>query len=213
MKKLFNRKGITLISLVITIIILIIISTIVISIGIRENGILNKSKYAKEEYLNIQENEKEQINSLYSQMLISTNEHSKITMNIEELNKIIDEKVNEKINGLISKQLKYEEKYKFTSTEISQGATNKNYIVEEDGIYYVEIYAETGNTVSNMQVLIHYNGNNISGNYDREGGTHATASANAIISAKKGEYILGYFYSSEKVTTDGTFNYKIIKIQ
>ncbi|MCI8346075.1 MAG: hypothetical protein HFJ42_09135 [Clostridia bacterium] len=49
MKKLFNRKGITLISLVITIIILIIISTIVISIGIRENGILNKSKYAKEE--------------------------------------------------------------------------------------------------------------------------------------------------------------------
>lgn len=206
-------NGITLISLVITIILLIILAGIAINLSIGENGLFSKTKYVKEEYLNAQENEKEQINSLYSQMLIATNENSKITINIEELNKIIDEKVNEKINRLISQPLKHEEKYKFTSSEISQGATNKHYTVEDDGIYYVEIYAETGDTVSNIQTLICYNGNNISGNYDRVGETHGTASANAIINAKKGEYILGYFYSSQKVATGGTFNYKIIKIQ
>lgn len=48
MKQLLkNRKGITLISLVITIIVLIILASIAISLGLKENGILNKAKYAK----------------------------------------------------------------------------------------------------------------------------------------------------------------------
>lgn len=50
MKQFFkNKKGITLISLVITIILLIILAGIVISLGLGENGIFNKAKYAKEE--------------------------------------------------------------------------------------------------------------------------------------------------------------------
>lgn len=44
-----DRRGITLISLVITIIILIILAGITINLTIGENGIFNKSKYAKEE--------------------------------------------------------------------------------------------------------------------------------------------------------------------
>ncbi len=44
-----NKRGITLISLVITIILLIIIASIAISLGIGEGGILNKAKHAKEE--------------------------------------------------------------------------------------------------------------------------------------------------------------------
>lgn len=42
------NKGITLISLVITIILLIILAAIVINLGIKENGIFNKAKQAKE---------------------------------------------------------------------------------------------------------------------------------------------------------------------
>lgn len=43
-----NRKGITLIALVITIVILIILSAVTINLTIGENGIFNKAKYAKE---------------------------------------------------------------------------------------------------------------------------------------------------------------------
>ena len=45
----FNNKGITLISLVITIIVLIILATISIGTLGGENGLIKKSKYAKEQ--------------------------------------------------------------------------------------------------------------------------------------------------------------------
>ena len=47
-----NTKGITLIALVITIIVLIILAGVTINLTLGENGIFNKAKYAKEEYLN-----------------------------------------------------------------------------------------------------------------------------------------------------------------
>jgi len=63
MKKM---KGITLISLVITIIILIILAGVGINLTIGENGIFNKAKYAKDKYLNEQSLEEEQLNELYA---------------------------------------------------------------------------------------------------------------------------------------------------
>ena len=44
-----NKKGITLISLVVTIIVLIILAGIGINLALGENGLFNKSEYAKEE--------------------------------------------------------------------------------------------------------------------------------------------------------------------
>ena len=44
-----KNKGITLISLIITIVLLIILASISISLSIRENGLFNKAKYASEE--------------------------------------------------------------------------------------------------------------------------------------------------------------------
>ena len=44
-----KNNGITLIALVITIIVLIILAGVAISLTIGENGLLNRTKYAKEE--------------------------------------------------------------------------------------------------------------------------------------------------------------------
>ncbi len=68
-----NIKGITLISLVITIIILIILAGININLVLGENGLFSRAKQAKEEYINAQIAEQEGINNLEKQ--------------IEELNK------------------------------------------------------------------------------------------------------------------------------
>ena len=56
-----KNKGITLIALVITIIILIILAGIAINLTIGDNGILNKTKYASEEYKNATEKEKQEL--------------------------------------------------------------------------------------------------------------------------------------------------------
>lgn len=61
-------EGITLISLVITIILLIILAGIAINLSIGENGIFNKAKYAKEKYINAQNLEEEQLSELYNEV-------------------------------------------------------------------------------------------------------------------------------------------------
>ena len=63
MKKM---KGITLISLVITIIILMILAGVAINLTIGENGILRKAQYARGEYNNAVATEEEELNELYA---------------------------------------------------------------------------------------------------------------------------------------------------
>ena len=63
-----NKKGITLISLVITIILLIILAGIGINLSIGENGLFNKAKYAKNKYLNAQRQEEQGLNELYEEL-------------------------------------------------------------------------------------------------------------------------------------------------
>ena len=69
MKNLLKaKKGITLISLVITIILLIILAGIGINLSLGENGLFNKAKYAKNKYLNAQRQEEEGLNELYEEL-------------------------------------------------------------------------------------------------------------------------------------------------
>lgn len=96
-----NKHGITLISLVITIILLIILASIGINLSIGENGLFNKAKYARDKYINAQETEKKNINDLYSQMLIATNDSSQITISIEDLKTIINEQVKNEVSQLL----------------------------------------------------------------------------------------------------------------
>ena len=63
-----KEKGITLVSLVVTIIILIILAGISINIVLGDNGIINKAQQARENTLLGQEEEAKQLNSLYSQL-------------------------------------------------------------------------------------------------------------------------------------------------
>jgi len=92
-------KGITLISLVITIILLIIIAGIGISLSIGENGLLNKQKLAKQSYINSEKEEEKQINDLYSQMLIATNDDAKVTISVKDLKQLINETVDSKLQS------------------------------------------------------------------------------------------------------------------
>ena len=63
-----RESGITLVSLVITIIVLIIIAGITINMTVGENGILNKAKDTKKNTENFMEGEEQDINELYDFM-------------------------------------------------------------------------------------------------------------------------------------------------
>ena len=63
-----NSKAITLIALIITIVILIILAGVVISLSLGNNGLFNKAKDAKEQYLNAQNYEESQIGEFDSKV-------------------------------------------------------------------------------------------------------------------------------------------------
>lgn len=56
-----QQKGITLVALVITIVVLIILAGVAISLTLSDNGIFNKSKTARDEYLTAANTEKSDI--------------------------------------------------------------------------------------------------------------------------------------------------------
>lgn len=89
-----RRRGITLVALVVTVIILLIIAGIIVTLTIGEQGILIKAQNAGKNYVIAEEQESKTLENLYSSMLIATNDDSTITISIEDLNKIIDDRVN-----------------------------------------------------------------------------------------------------------------------
>lgn len=65
-KKVLKFNGITLISLVITIVILIILAGVGINLSLGENGIFKRAKQAKNMYLTAEEKEQQELNELYA---------------------------------------------------------------------------------------------------------------------------------------------------
>lgn len=63
-----NQNGITLISLVITIIILLILAGVSLNLVLGENGLIRRSQEAKEAYTQSQSEEAEQLNEVESWM-------------------------------------------------------------------------------------------------------------------------------------------------
>ena len=61
-----NQKGITLVSLVVTIIVLIILAAVSISLVLGENGIINRAKNGANDYQNAAAHESNQINAVDS---------------------------------------------------------------------------------------------------------------------------------------------------
>jgi len=82
-----RNKGITLIALVFTIVILIILAGVAISLSLGENGIFSKAQQAKQEYVNQQEKEEQELQDMYSKMLVATD--GQFTGGLTELKKLI----------------------------------------------------------------------------------------------------------------------------
>ena len=63
-----KNRGITLITLVITIVLLIILAGIMINIGLGENGLFTRAKEARDKYLLAEKEEEKLLNELYKQL-------------------------------------------------------------------------------------------------------------------------------------------------
>lgn len=125
-----RNTGITLITLVITIIIMLILVGITINLTIGEGGIITKAQEAGKNMLLAQEQEKEELNKLYSSMQIATNDDSQITISIQDLNKIIDEKVQAKAQE-IKEELGNASAISYDNTESKLESTNVQDTVDE----------------------------------------------------------------------------------
>ena len=88
-----QNTGITLIALIITIIILLILAGISISLLVGENGLLEKTYHAKEEYQKGAEKEEKDLDDLYSSIKVASD--SQVTLTMEELDKYIEKKIQE----------------------------------------------------------------------------------------------------------------------
>ena len=84
-------------ALVITIIVLLILAGITLNITIGENGIIKIDLLAGEEYKRTEKEDLEELERLYSQIKVATGDGSQIVVNMEDLNRIIDLKVDAKI--------------------------------------------------------------------------------------------------------------------
>ena len=67
-KVLNNNRGVTLVALVVTIVVFVILAAAIINISLGDNGIFQRAKRAKQEYLNQQEAEQEEINAIDSRI-------------------------------------------------------------------------------------------------------------------------------------------------
>lgn len=83
--------GITLISLIITIILLLILAGVALNFTIGENGIFKLAENASKNYMNAQNKELSNLENLYSQIKIATNDDAKITISVEDLKTLIKE--------------------------------------------------------------------------------------------------------------------------
>lgn len=108
-----NKKGITLISLVVTIVIIVILAAVAINVAIGDNGLFTKAKLAKNDYTNAIEKEKQSLEDMYGEILVATD--GTITLTAESLNQIIDNKISDALNSVDTTP---------AGTIISYGGTN-----------------------------------------------------------------------------------------
>ncbi len=94
------NKGITLISLIITIILLLILSGVILNLTLGNRGIFNIATNAGKNYMDAQNSELNELDKLYSQVLVA--DDSKVTLSMQELNEYIDRKMEEKMSSNVT---------------------------------------------------------------------------------------------------------------
>ena len=144
-----ENKGITLITLVITIVLLIILAGIMVNIGLGENGLFTRAKDAKNKYMSAEKEEEKMLNELYKQLGIEqeipdNSEHieaGRIVQTPEEWKTIMPNYVSV-VNG---DQIK--ESYKVASVYAVSVGNGKEVPVPID-FYYVGGTYESGIVIS-----------------------------------------------------------------
>lgn len=95
-----------------------------------ENGILNKANLAKKETQDAQEKEQVDLENLYSQILVAANDNAQITISMENLNTLIENKVKDAMKTSMPTP-DYAKRESFTFTDNS-------YTVQKDG--YIQVF-------------------------------------------------------------------------
>lgn len=134
--------GITLVSLIVTIIILLILAGITLGFVFGKNGIIEFAQNAGKNYMKAENEENNTLENSYSSMFIATNDGSQVTINIEDLNKIIDERVEAKIlkNGIANP----------TGCVISQMGNQApdGYLICNGTVYHIEEYKQLADYIN-----------------------------------------------------------------
>jgi microcystin-dependent protein len=177
---LVSAHAITLITLVITIILLIILAGVVINLSLGDNGLIFITKKAKNDYLNAQTSEEDELNNLYSEILVATGDDSKITISVEDLRSLIQEEIK-----------------KSGGTSVPTGS-----IISQMGVSAPDGYLICDGTVYNIsdyQTLANYIKEQF-GKYDYWGGDGETTFA---VPNLQGEFLRGYSTGSTASKTSG----------
>lgn len=218
-KQTCNQKGITLISLIITIIILIILAGVVINLSFDDNGILNRAKYAKEQTVNAQKKEQIQINDIDNQILTATSRQ-----NEDEIEKIVNQKLAARSAMTVTCDNSISvtgERKKVTLSTIN-ASTGSNLTLYEGGI-------KIGKGISNIMVsasgyinatdskefslVIYKNDSSLYLDSDRESGTTmGITTANYLVNVSENDVIYLYVANTSgggtfKKTTLSVFEY------
>ncbi len=141
-----SAKGITLVTLVITIIVMLILAGIVITLSIGDNGIINRAKNAAEKYKLASEEERKTLNNLYENIYLNNNKNPNI--NRDELESII--------KGIVTETMEEErlKQYPVGSIYMSENDTNPKEFLGGEWKSYGEgrtiIGAGTGTDVNNI---------------------------------------------------------------
>ena len=98
MKGLQEKKGITLIALIVSIIILLILAGMSVSM-INGEGLFGKAKLAKQTYLNSQSEEEQDLEDMYSQLLVASDGTIQ-NLSMKQLDQYINEKIETAKNEL-----------------------------------------------------------------------------------------------------------------
>ena len=132
-----NKAGITLVALVITIIILLILSAIIVTLGVGQNGILQRAQYARKEYEGAQVNESKTLEDLYTLNFEKKDQNINMALEVKEWLKrlgneaiTVDDIVNKKIlNKLMNS--KNEVDYMVTNNQIMEAVLNSEDAIRE----------------------------------------------------------------------------------
>lgn len=106
---------------------MLILAGVAINLTVGQNGIIKKAHLAVKNHINATNNEKTQIDEMYSQILVATNDDAIISIKVKELKELINETVDAKLQS-------YGNTYIDATNKIADIQLNTEYVASEDCI-------------------------------------------------------------------------------